>query len=395
LRELKRVNDSAMTARTNIETFVIFQSLAGIGHLARSSAIAKALSTISHVTMFSGGKPVEGYAAPSGVEFVQLPAVRRDSAADASPVPLEPGYTADEIERMRSELLVDSYRRIKPRIIIVEYFPFAPRRFGKTLNELFNVINQEKERPIVICSIRTYPMRPWDANADAAWINQQLRENFSCVLHHADPKLFPLTSLGPYLQSALSGITVWQTGFIRRPLDLVDHDHPSNGLLLTVGGGSAFGAKLLRRWIDAARAGSPDLFPVNAVCGPLMDVNDRQTVRAEQNANITVHDRVANMDALISSSRAVVCMGGYNTLVEALSLKKPVLAFPHSELGDQAFQVSALHSHGMLLKGDQSQSKFEITALMENLLTFKPQHQIDCNGAERSVEIVKHLLGIS
>ena len=62
-----------MTARANLETFIIFQSLAGIGHLARSSAIAKALSAISHVTMFSGGKPVEGYATPSGVEFVQLP----------------------------------------------------------------------------------------------------------------------------------------------------------------------------------------------------------------------------------------------------------------------------------------------------------------------------------
>jgi predicted glycosyltransferase len=381
-----------MMTRANIETFVIFQSLAGIGHLARCSAIAKALSAISHVTMFSGGKPVEGYAAPSGVDFVQLPAVRRDTAADASPVPLDPGYTADEIERMRSELLVDRYLRIKPRIIIVEYFPFAPGRFGKTLNALFDAIDQEQERPIVICSIRTYPMRPWDANADAAWINRQLQEKFSCVLHHADPKLFPLTSLGPYLQSALSGITVWQTGFIRRPLNQVDYGRPSNGLLLTVGGGSAFGAKLLKRWINAARAGSPDLFPINVVCGPLMDFNDRKTVRAEQDTNITVHDWVANMDALINSSRAVVCMGGYNTLVEALSLKKPVLAFPHSELGDQAFQVSALHSQGMLLKGDQSQSENKITALMNELLHFHPQHQIDCNGADRSVEIIKQLL---
>lgn len=292
-------------------------------------------------------------------------------------------------------MLVDSYLRIKPRIIIIEYFPFAPKRFGKTLNELFSVINQEKERPIVICSIRTYPMRPWDANADAAWINQQLRENFSCVLHHTDPKLFPLASLGPYLQSALSGITVWQTGFIRRSLTQVDDGHPSNGLLLTVGGGSAVGAKLLKRWIDAARAGSRDLFPVNAICGPLMDVNDRQTVHAQQNATIIVHDWVANMDVLINSSRAVVCMGGYNTLVEALSLEKPVLAFPHSELGDQDLQVNALRSYGMLLKGDQSQSENEITALMDGLLSFKPQHQIDFNGAKRSVEIVKRLVGIS
>jgi predicted glycosyltransferase len=384
-----------MMTRANIEAFIIFQYSNGVGHLVRCSTIAKAFSSISHVTMFSGGKPIEGYSAPSGVDFVQLPAIRWDFATGALPVPVDPGHTMGEIEHMRSDVLVDSYLRIKPRIVIVEYFPFAPRRFGKTtLNKLFDAINKEQERPIVICSIRTYP-RLWDADVEAVWINEQLRKNFSCVLHHTDSKLFPLTSLGPYLQSALSGITVWQTGFIRRPLAQMDHSCPPKGLLLTLGGGGAFGAKLLKRWINAARAGSPDLFPINAVCGPLMDVNDRKLVRAEQDANITVHDKVANMDELISTSRAVVCMGGYNTLVEALSLNKPVLAFPMSELGDQPFQVSALHSQGMLLKGDRSQSEYEITALMNKLLHFRPQHLIDCNGADRSIEIVKQLLSAS
>ena len=46
----------------------------------------------------------------------------------------------------------------------------------------------------------------------------------------------------------------------------------------------------------------------------------------------------------------------------------------------------------MLLKGDQSQSEREITVLMNELLNFRPQHAIDCNGAGKSVEIVKHLL---
>src|SRR6266540_7300412 len=362
----------------NIETFIIFQSLTGVGHLARCSAIARALSSISHVTMFSGGRSIKGYLAPSGVDFVQLPATRWDLATDTSPVPVDPGYTMTEIEHMRSELLVENYLRIRPRIVIFEQFPFTPKRFDKgTPNRLFDAINREKERPIVICSIRICP-RWRDADADPTWINEQLRENFFCVLHHADAKLFPLASLGPYMRSALSGISVWQTGFIRRPLTQMEHGRPSEGLLLTVGGGSALGAKLLKHWIDAARAGSPDLFPINAVCGPWMDANDRRIIYAEQDANIAIHDWVANMDELINASRAVVCMGGYNTLVEALSLKKPVLAVPGEELGDQVFQVNALHSQGMLLKGGQLQSENEITVLMNELLNFSPQQLIDC-----------------
>ena len=152
------------------------------------------------------------------------------------------------------------------------------------------------------------------------------------------------------------------------------------------------GARLLKRWIRAAKAASPDLFPVNAVCGPLMNVDDLKLLREEQDENVRVHDWVANMDELAGACRAVVCLGGYNSLVEALSLGKPVLAFPHSELGDQAFQVNALHSQGMLLRGDQSLSEGEITTLMNRLLHFEQRHPIDCNGADRSIEIIKQLL---
>jgi predicted glycosyltransferase len=377
-----------MAMRANIETFLIFQYSNGLGILNRCSILAEALGAIFHVNMFSGGKPINGYSAPSNINFVQLPAMRWDRTSNCS-MPVDPAYSITEIERMRSELLVESYFRIRPRIVIIEYFPFAPRRFGNTLNELLNVINQEQDRPIVICSIRTYPR---EADVDATCMNQQLRKNFSCVLRHTDPKLFPLTSLGPYLQTALSGVTVWQTGFIRRPLSRKDFDRASSGLLLTVGGGGTRGAKLLKRWISAARAGSPELFPINVVCGPMMDIRDRKGLHTEQDADVTIHDRVANMDQFLSSCRAVVCMGGYNTLVEALSLRKAVLAFPQSEYGDQAFHINALYAQGMLLKGDQSQSKNEITNLMNQLLNFHPQRLIDFNGTNRSVEIVKHLL---
>lgn len=377
--------------KANIETFIIFQSLTGIGHLARASAVAQAFNSISRVTLFSGGRTAEGYLPPSGVEFVQLPATYRNKAADGFPLPVDPRLTMTDVESMRSELLVESYLRIRPGIVIVEYFPFSPRRFGKTLDQLFATIKKEEHKPIVVCSIRTYPCR-WDDGTDPAWINEQLRQNFSAVLHHADARLFPLTSLGPYMQSALSGIPVWQTGFVRRQLPRTDNGRPSKGLLLTVGGGSALGAELLKRWISAAKAGSPDLFPINAVCGPWMDADDRDAVRANQDGNVTVHDRVTDLDALMGSSRGVVCMGGYNTLVEALSLKKPVLAFPDGERGDQAFQVSALHAQGLLLKGDLSQSKPAITAQMNQLLNFRAPNAIDCNGAERSVEIVSRLL---
>src|SRR5262245_60370246 len=109
-----------MITRANLQTFIIFQYSTGIGHLARCSAIAKAFSSISQVTMFSGGQPIEGYAPPPNVNFVQLPAVRWDFSVDAFPMPADPGHTMAEIEQTRSDLLLENYFRIKPQIIITE-----------------------------------------------------------------------------------------------------------------------------------------------------------------------------------------------------------------------------------------------------------------------------------
>jgi predicted glycosyltransferase len=74
----------------NIETFIIFQHSNGIGHLAHCSALAEALSSISHVTMFSGATRIDGYSPPPGVDFIQLPATRWDRTVDTLPVPVDP-----------------------------------------------------------------------------------------------------------------------------------------------------------------------------------------------------------------------------------------------------------------------------------------------------------------
>jgi predicted glycosyltransferase len=380
-------------SKPSLRTFVILQYSVGIGHLTRASALARAFTSISDVTLFSGGKPIEDYSPPQGFDFVQLPPLYRPKAGQL-PVPVDGRYTLAEAENLRSQMLVDSYRRLKPQILVTEYFPFAPRRFGIcSLSELFTVISQERTKPLVICSIRTLPQEETpDIDDDAASVNEYLKSNYSCVLHHVDPRIIPLGSLGPHMHEALSGIPVSQTGFVRRPFAPGDGVAVSNGLLLTIGGGSVAGARMMERWINAARKGAAELFPLVAVCGPLMDSDSRRAIHAHESPDVTVYDWVSNMDELISSSRAVVCLGGYNTLVEALSQNKPVLSFPYAGLGDQVFQVNALHAHGVLLKADTSQSDGETTAQMNELLKFRPKYRIDSNGAERSVKIAEQAL---
>ena len=382
-----------MATAASMNLFIIFQYSNGVGHITRCSALASAFSEIASVTMFSGGVPVPYPRPPKEVDFVQLPPIRWSKGAGSVAQPLDPAFDAETIHIERGRILLDYQTRLRPGVVIVEYYPFAPGRFGTTLDAWLQALKQLPDRPLLVCSIRAYPRLTFmDSTVDPQWINQRLHEHFDCVLHHADSALIPLPALGAYIGAALQGMPVLQTGFVRRiPRDVRAGSAP-RGLLLTVGGGSTLGAQLLCRWIDAARRGPADLMPLTVVCGPLMSAEDRAMVIRERSDQVVVHEQVDALDHLILQARGVVCLGGYNTLVESFSLDRPVLAFSNDAGGDQQFQVRELAARGMMLMGDILMEREQITALMTELLGFKARHPIDVDGARRSVQVVRQLL---
>lgn len=373
--------------------FIIFQYSNGVGHLTRCSALAAAFSTVAKVTLFSGGPPVAHASPPVGVDFVQLPATRWRREAGARPQPVDPALDAHGIDALRGQILMEHQARLRPAVVIVEYYPFAPGRFGATLDGFLQALKQQPARPLMVCSIRAYPrLALLDADVEPGWVNRQLQDHFDCVLHHADPALIPLQALGPYFSTALQGVPVDQTGFVRRPVWGDEPVSAPRGLLLTVGGGSPLGARMLCRWIDAARHGPAELLPLTVVCGPLMTAEDRARVGRERSDQVVVHDQVEALDPLILAARSVVCLGGYNTVVESLSLGRPVAAFANGPDSDQQFQVGELADRGMLLAGDVAMSREQMTALMADLLGFRARHAIDVDGARRSVQVVQQRL---
>lgn len=372
-----------------MHAFIVLQYSNGIGHLARCSAIAAALSERSRVTLFSGGRPVDGYAPPPSVGLVQLPPMRWERSEGAGAVPVDPAVATEDAHRGRGMILVDAFLRERPEIIIIEYYPFVPARFGQTLTPLLEAASSVRPKPLVVCSLRTYPRLTFmDRGDDPGWINRELRSRFDCVLHHADPVLFPLGAMDPFVDAALRGVPVIQTGFVRKALTTGGWQRESIGLLLTVGGGSTFGAHLLKRWIAACRRLLRRPAPVHALCGPLMDPRDRQSVQREQGDGVVVHGAVADLDPLLLASRAVVCMGGYNTLVEALSLGKRVLAFPSGRDEDQHFQINRLATRGLLLEGDPEWDEVRMAQAFETLIGFEPRSKLAAEGALRSVDAI-------
>ncbi len=366
---------------------IIVQYSEGIGHLARISAIADSLKKFAKVKVFSGGRKID-FPINEDIDFIQLPEMYWDRGIEAGLKPVDKTRNIDECLAERSKILVEHYRAEIPDILITEYYPFTPGFLGNTLDGLFCEIDLSNPKPSIFCSIRTFPKITYiDSNTEPDWINDRLKKYYSGVLHHADSEIFPVPSLGAYINKSLCGVKYYQTGFVRKRIN-----NPPNveckGLLFTIGGGNARNASLLKKWIQASEKLPKDLYPIKVVCGQLMSDEDKIDIKKIIHEGIIFYDHVKNMDHLMQESRAIVCMGGYNTLVEALSLKKPILSFPTDAYGDQDFQVQRFFERGLLIKGNVNWSVEEIANEIERLSEFTPSNSIDFNGAEKTAKIL-------
>ncbi len=367
---------------------IILQFGTGIGHLARVSAIANELRKFAEVTVFSGGRSVD-FRFDDAIRFVQLPAMYWEPAVPGAILkPVDPAWSSEECQKERSRILVQDYRNSRPAIVLTEYFPFSPGRFGSTLDDLLEEIRISTPRPLLFSSIRSLPqLTNINPQVSPEWIRKILLEDYDGVIHHADPSIFPITSLGAYFVSALSEIPVYQTGFVRKPLPLKSNEQPK-GILLTVGGGNAKAALLMKKWLDAVEYISPELYPVHAVCGPLMPLESKTLLREVKSPEVIIHESVSDLDELMQKCCAVVCMGGYNTLIEALSLQKPVLSFASGMHEDQHFQIERFAERGLLVKGDPDWSPEEIASAIESVVSFSPSGRIIFDGAEKTAKFI-------
>ena len=115
-------------------------------------------------------------------------------------------------------------------------------------------------------------------------------------------------------------------------------------------------------------------------------------------ANVEVIDFDSRMEELISSARAVVSMGGYNTFCEILSFDKPALIVPRTVPREEQLlrtqRASQLGMVDMLLPEDASDPMKMSAALKALPNTPKPSQRatkFELNGLENVSELVSKL----
>src|SRR4051812_44169703 len=251
------------------------QHSVGLGHLMRSYALCATLADRFRVTLLCGGQLPEGIAPPSNIELVALP-----------PLGVEPGqgfgsgdprYTTEDAWAIRAQRIHETLRRTRPKVVLVELFPFGRAKFAR---ELIPLLLQAREQgAFTACSLRDILVstrsnqREHDDRA-AALANAHL----DAVLVHCDPRFARLEET--FRPTEPLTIPVHYTGFVTKGEE--PRRERAEHIVVSAGGGRV-GAPLIEAAMQASQGR-----PMRAIAGPLMPDADYAALRRSAPANVEV-----------------------------------------------------------------------------------------------------------
>lgn len=309
----------------------------GLGHLRRNLNVAGRLVHEypgASALVLAGLPGIPGLQLPDGVDLVKLPSIRKVGTEAWQPRSLLVGD--DRLQAMRRELIAAAFESLAPDLVLVDYLPAGV--WGELVDPLRR-LREEHPGTRVVLGLRDVldaprtTRRSWEtAGHDAA-----LRRLYDQVLVYGDREIFD-ASEAYGLEEMLPG-RVRYTGYLcaeEQPGDVAAEreacgvEEGERLFVITAGGGAdAFPMMELTLRAMRLRKASGPRERLVVVTGPLMERADVEKLRdLAQGLPATIQRTADRLTTLIAAADLLITMGAYNTLTDAIRLKRPVLSVP-------------------------------------------------------------------
>jgi predicted glycosyltransferase len=321
----------------------------GLGHLRRTSTVARALldrhSRASALVMT--GCPTQPFLiAEDRLDVLKLPSIRKVATGQWQPRALD--LTWDEMRDLRAALIRDAAQVFDPDLFVVDYTPLG---VGQELLPALQLLRRQKRARIVlllrdVLDAPEVTCRLWREDG----VYPALRAYYDRILICGEKAMIPTAQL--YGLDDHVPERVHYCGY-------VTHAQPSKGrcgragspLLVVAAGGGADAYPMMSAVLDALPA-LRQRGPLSCliVSGPLMCSRERAELKARA-AALSARFRTSVDDCfrLFCRAQAIVCMGGYNTVCEALQSGVPTLVIPREgPSAEQRTRADYLSTLGVL-----------------------------------------------
>lgn len=367
----------------------------GLGHFRRTLAVAEALTrrVPRAACLLLTGLPVgEGFAFPASLDYVRMPGFDKRLLFEANPEK-EPG-APKSVTTLRKAIIAATVDSFAPHMIVVDQ---APAGLAGELLPILRRDDSPRRRPRFVLGLRDITYGPeWTRREWERTGAFELLENvYDRILIYGSPAIFD-----PILEYALpprvAAKTIF-TGYFRRPEALRSAteirrevgatDAP---LVVVSAGGGVDGAALIRAFLNAVRSGLLPGIVASIVSGPHMPASEsaRLAELAALLPGVTFVTFRNDLESHVAAADAVVTMGGYNSVWEAVGAsKRPIVVPRHSGRGEQvlrAERLSALSLATMILPEDLTPKRLADAVTAELMRGVTPALTVDFDGLDRA-----------
>ncbi len=376
----------------------------GLGHVRRHLAIASALAEMSpkvKVLMATSVDEVCRLGLPPNVDTLKLPGLRKVANDRYNSRRL--GLPTDEIRALRSDLLHQTVLSFRPSVVLVDKNPFgASGEFSMALR----AVRSSGGRAVLglrdILDDSATVRREWPGES----VQERIADHYDLVLIYGSPHTFDPIEQYQLVRALRERMTYcgyvvnqseWGWTAEGAPL-LLEREPGRPPIVLGTTGGGEDGFTLLKTFVHAS-AGAP--WEAIAIAGPMLSQQELSTLqRLASDSGVRLHTFIPCLSNLFSKVDGLVCMGGYNTLVEALSQGVPTVCVPRSApRSEQLLRAQLFERLGLLrcihpeqLTADKL--RHELTAVLEMSraqIRQRASAALEFDGARRAAG---HLLGL-
>ena len=357
------------------------QHLLGIGHLKRATTLARAMSANGlDVTIVSGGEFVP-VIDDSGMEFVQLPAIRAADRTFSGLVDGEGIAVSDALIQQRRNKLLNLFFNLSPQILMVELFPFGRRQLKFELIPLLDAAKAAKPKPVIVSSVRDILVERNKSQREEDMVNKA-KAYFDHILVHGDPGFISFDQTFP--RASELDHMLHYTGYVVEHEQIANsHQNQGNGEVIVSSGSGAVGEVLLRTALRIR----PHTYLSNAkwrlLAGHYMTDQVFDSICFDAYEGVVVERARPDFVTLLKNCRLSISQGGYNTLMEVLATGAIGIAIPYSggQETEQTLRAKLLEERGLL-------RQFPETCLTDKMLINSVNDtRNECRGKSANIKM--------
>ncbi|WP_426790697.1 glycosyltransferase family protein [Sphingobacterium sp. WOUb80] len=372
------------------------QYVYGLGHYVRMMELAKGLTDSFNVYFVNGGEPVLNFDIPEDVNLIQIPAIYKQEETGIL-LPVDKHISLDVCFAARQNLIADLIEKINVDIVITEHFPFG-LLFESEVRKLIEYVKHKNYNARVICSVREIIDSSKGSKRDD-YICEILNQLYDLVLVHGDRQHIQLSDSFPLIDRIK--VPIIHTGYIvSKEIEPRQSQQP-NTILVSIAGGR-LGDEILEALIDCHLSLSKKLdHKMILFSGAFQSDFQKQQTKVAALLSDKIELKEFNRREYLSemgSAKMIISLGGYNSMIESLSIGKSLLVYNRTFIGnnvEQDLRIGYFKRKGCLevLNFDDLKSSVLIEKIISqfNRPTLSGL-TIDINGVSCSVKKILELV---